>query len=126
MIKHAQLEKYRDRLEAMQGRLDRDQRLLKQEALQSVGGEAGGGISNVPLHQGDLGSHHWENELNLRLVASEEVMIREIQDALDRIEEGTFGACEHCGRDIGRDRLQALPHARYCIRCAQELELGRI
>jgi RNA polymerase-binding transcription factor DksA len=55
-------------------------------------------------------------------MVGEEQAIKEIQDALDRIEQGTFGRCEACGGNINRDRLRALPQSRYCIRCAEEVE----
>ena len=44
--------------------------------------------------------------------------VAEVDAALDRVEAGTYGVCEVCGRDIGAPRLEALPAARVCIRCA--------
>jgi RNA polymerase-binding transcription factor DksA len=48
-------------------------------------------------------------------------MLTEINDALARIEHGTFGRCEECQREISKERLEALPYARYCIRDARQL-----
>jgi RNA polymerase-binding transcription factor DksA len=107
-------------------RLDRDRRQLRGEVLQAAGVEASGGLSSVPVHLGDLGSHQAEEELNFLLVESEERLIKEIGEALDRMERGKFGRCESCGRDIARERLQVLPQSRYCIRCARELESGGV
>ncbi len=47
------------------------------------------------------------------------VSIRIIQNALEKIEDGTYGACERCGEDIGVDRLRAVPEATHCVDCAQ-------
>jgi RNA polymerase-binding transcription factor DksA len=44
-------------------------------------------------------------------------VLREVEDALDRMARGTFGLCEACGRPIARERLRALPRARLCVRC---------
>ncbi|MGF9763696.1 TraR/DksA C4-type zinc finger protein [Microvirga sp. 0TCS3.31] len=44
--------------------------------------------------------------------------VDEVDAALDRVDAGTYGVCEVCGRDIGTPRLEALPAARLCIRCA--------
>lgn len=51
-------------------------------------------------------------------------LLREIERALERIENGSFGACEECGEPIAPGRLQANPTARYCIDCAEALEAG--
>lgn len=53
----------------------------------------------------------------------EQAELREVEAALLRIEQGTFGWCEVCGGAIGRNRLSALPQARYCIRCSSERPL---
>jgi len=48
--------------------------------------------------------------------------IKEVDEALERIKEGTFGVCENCGEDIPQDRLKVRPNARFCIRCKSEME----
>ncbi len=115
-------ETVRRRLESLLRRLDRDRAQLKDEALQGTGGEASGSLSDVPLHLADLGTHDFEEEVTLSLLQNEEQLIEEINAALARLEQGTFGTCEGCRRPIARDRLQALPYARYCTSCAQRLE----
>lgn len=45
-----------------------------------------------------------------------------IDDALEKIEEGTYGVCEECGEEINKKRLKVLPFARFCIRCQEEIE----
>lgn len=64
-----------------------------------------------------------EDEENARSVLlSEEKLLAEAQDALARLDAGTFGRCERCGEAIPRVRLDAAPYARHCIRCAQVAE----
>jgi RNA polymerase-binding transcription factor DksA len=55
-------------------------------------------------------------------LAAEEVLLAEARAALERLDGGRFGRCEHCGRAIGRHRLEVVPHARYCVRCEREAE----
>jgi RNA polymerase-binding transcription factor DksA len=117
-----ELRTIRQRLETLLRQLDRDRTQLKDEALQRTGGEASGGLSDVPLHPADLGTHDFEEEVTLSLLKNEEQLIEEINAALARIEQGTFGTCEACRKPIARDRLQALPYARYCAACAHRLE----
>ena len=51
--------------------------------------------------------------------------VRKVQEALDRIREGTFGGCEQCGGEISPARLKAIPWARNCVSCQEKLEIGR-
>ena len=62
----------------------------------------------------------YEREMNMALRRRARRKIRSLQDALSRFESGTYGICERCGRDIGAQRLEALPQARLCIHCAQQ------
>ena len=84
--------------------------------------KSSGGLSDVPVHPADLGTEEFEEELSLTLVENEEQLLAEIDDALDRIEKGTYGRCENCHQEIPRERLEALPYARYCIRCTRILQ----
>ena len=120
MITNAEATFYRHRLLALMSRLDQDRCQLKDEALQGMGGEASGGLSDLPVHQADLGSHAFEEEMTLDLLENEEQIIEEINDALARLEQGTFGLCQACKRRIPKQRLRALPYARYCVACTEQ------
>lgn len=61
-----------------------------------------------------------EREINMALRRRARRKARSLQEALTRVEEGTYGICERCGREIGAQRLEALPEARLCIDCAQQ------
>jgi RNA polymerase-binding transcription factor DksA len=87
-----------------------------------TGGDAAGNLSSTPLHLGDLGSDVYTQELNATLLENEEYIRAEALAAIDRIDAGTFGTCENCGATIPEGRLEILPYARYCVRCAEELE----
>jgi DnaK suppressor protein len=113
---------YRRRLLAMKKRLGGDLSELENEALRPVGGEASGNLSDVPVHPADLGTENFEQELTLDLIENEARILEEVDHALTRIEQGTFGRCENCGREISRERLEALPYTRYCIRCARKFQ----
>jgi RNA polymerase-binding protein DksA len=118
----AEIGHFRRRLLALKKRIGGDLTELEEETLKPVGGESSGGLSDVPLHPADLGTGEFEEELTLTLVENEEHLLAEINDALDRIEQGTYTRCENCHREISRERLEALPYVRYCIRCARKLQ----
>jgi DnaK suppressor protein len=118
----AELNHFRRRLLYLKKRVGGDLTELEEEALRPAGGESSGGLSDVPVHPADMGTDNFDKELDLALVENEEQLLVEINDALDRIEKGTFGRCENCHRRIAKARLEALPYARYCIRCAARFE----
>ena len=120
-----QLEKYRDRLQALAARVGATVAGLEDQTRTPTGGEASGGLSNAPVHLGDLGSEAYSQELGATLLENETYIRGEVLDALSRAEQGTYGQCEHCGADIAPQRLEALPYARHCTACASKLQSGR-
>jgi RNA polymerase-binding transcription factor DksA len=94
---------------------------LETQARMPNGGEASGNLSNVPMHLGDLGTGMYNQELSATLLAHEEHVLLEIDMALTRIDNGTYGRCENCAKTIPVGRLEALPYARYCAQCSEEL-----
>jgi RNA polymerase-binding transcription factor DksA len=118
----AEMNHYRRLLLRPNERLGADLSELEEETLRPVGGEADGGMSDVPVHLADLGTDRFEEELDLTLLENEELLLAEVNDALARIEQGTFGRCENCHKAISKERLEAVPYARYCIRCAREFQ----
>ncbi len=83
-------------------------------------------LSSMPIHMADLGTDNYEVENTLGLMDSERKLIVEIDGALDRIENGTYGICEGTGQPIPKERLEAIPWARYCAAYASLLERGFI
>lgn len=82
-------------------------------------------LSNMPIHLADAGSDTFELENTLGLVGSERKLLQEIHDALDRIENNTYGICDGgTEHPIPKARLKAIPWARYCVKCASLSEKG--
>jgi DnaK suppressor protein len=81
-------------------------------------------LSNMPIHMADLGTDSCEIDNIIGLVDSERKILVEVNDALSRIEDGTYGICEGRGEPIPKQRLKAIPWARYCVACATLLEKG--
>ena len=73
----------------------------------------------------DLASEEREREINFILTDRERGKLQAIEDALDRIDEGSYGVCESCGGAIERPRLKALPFAKKCMSCQNAAERGR-
>ena len=82
--------------------------------------------SSSPMHMADVGTDNFEQEFTLGLIESERELLKEIQEAIARIENGTFGVCVATGKPIGKARLEAKPWAKYCIEYARMLESGML
>src|SRR5271167_2627520 len=70
----------------------------------------------------DLASEERDREINFILSDRERVKLKQIDDALERLDDGTYGVCESCGLEIGEERLEAMPFTRLCRDCQQEQE----
>ncbi|OHB53215.1 MAG: hypothetical protein A2Y10_13245 [Planctomycetes bacterium GWF2_41_51] len=97
---------------------------IEDEALKKSRLDASGDLSSMPIHMADIGTDNYEQEFSLNLLDSERKILREIDFALARIEDESFGICEATGRGISKARLEARPWARYCIAYAKLVEKG--
>ena len=99
---------------------------IQDEALKQSRMDASGDLSSMPIHMADIGTDNYQQEFALELVDSERKLLKEIYDALERIEKGSYGICEKTGKPIIKARLEAKPWARYCVEYAQMLEQGLV
>jgi RNA polymerase-binding protein DksA len=86
--------------------------------------EAFGQNGNVDASESKAGdtSDGYYQEFNLQLLERDEETLQQVLDALDRVENGTYGQCEGCENGIAKERLRAVPHARFCIDCQRQAE----
>ena len=121
-LKNEDLASYRRILGSLRSRLRGDLDRMTDEALRREMSGGSGSLSSVPLHMADLGTENYDQEFTLGLIENEQETLDSINEALDRIERGTFGQCTECAEPIAKSRLQAIPYTRHCIRCARKLE----
>ena len=82
----------------------------------------GSEASAFGMHQADAGSDAYDRDFALSLLSQEQDALYEIDEALKRIELGTYGKCEMSGKPIPRARLEAIPFARFTVECQSQLE----
>lgn len=99
-------------------KIERDRLLNELEQL-DVSGRENLGYST---HMADDASAAFDQARDLALRSNLEETLKQIQEALDRVSEGTYGACEVCGERIDPARLKALPHTPHCLDCQRKLE----
>ncbi len=113
-------EKQRERLLALKDTLLDSMTGVAKDNLRSraEGSEA----SAFGMHQADAGSDAYDRDFALSLLSQEQDSLYEIDEALKRIDNGTYGTCEMSGKPIPQARLEALPFTRYTVECQAELE----
>ncbi len=76
----------------------------------------------VGQHYADDGTNTFLRERNLALRGNAADLLAQVEAALRRLDEGTYGICQNCGREINPERLEALPYTAYCIECASQIQ----
>jgi DnaK suppressor protein len=94
----------------------------EKELLSQSPRDASGDLSGYSIHMADVGTDSFNREMNLAHISNEHGMVYEIDAALKRISEGTFGYCESCEKPIKKSRLKIVPFTRYCIQCKSKEE----
>jgi DnaK suppressor protein len=95
---------------------------LSEDTLSSSQRDSSGDLSGYSMHMADVGTDNFQRELALGLVSNEQQVLYRIDEALKRIDDGTYGKCENCGQLIKDSRLKALPFATMCIACKEKEE----
>ena len=96
-----------------------------EETLKRSAKEDAGDLSGYGQHMADAGTDTFDRDFALSLVSSEQEALSEVDAAIKRIHDGTYGICELTGKPIGRDRLLAVPFTRYSAEAQKELEKTR-
>src|SRR6266481_2235049 len=121
-MKKGEMKVYRDQLVLLRARLRGDVNQMADGALKKTRSESNGDLSSMPIHMADIGSDNFEQEFTLSLMENEEGTLDAIEAALERIASGLYGLCEECGVKIPKARLNAIPYAALCVKCAAHQE----
>lgn len=95
---------------------------ISEDTLKKSQKEASGDISGYTYHMADIATDTYDREFSLGLASNERDILYELDDALKKIDEGSFGICEDCKGLITKVRLRAVPYARLCVKCQQKRE----
>ncbi len=79
---------------------------------------------SIDQHPADIATETYDREMDYTLADNDEQVLRQIDAALQRLDDGTYGTCRTCGKPIGDDRLEARPWADQCIDCRRREERG--
>jgi RNA polymerase-binding transcription factor len=115
------LKHYEDRLleerKKLLGQLGYLERTLNQTQRDSAGD-----LSAYSFHMADMGTDAMEREKTFLFASAEGRLLYSVTEALRRLYRNEYGVCQTCGKDIGKARLEAIPHASLCVTCQEKQE----
>ncbi len=116
---------FKDLLLKLRDRVIDEISFLSRDNLNRSQRESAGDLSSYSFHMADQGTDNFDREFAANLLSSEQDVLYEIDEALRRIEAGTYGICEATNQPIEYERLKVLPFARYCVAAQTEMERGK-
>ena len=84
--------------------------------------DASGDLSAYTVHMADMAADTYDRELSMNIASSEQELLYQIDDALKRLDDGSYGICQQCNQPIAMSRLKAVPYASLCIACQRSKE----
>ena len=108
---------HRDKLLALRANLLGDMTHMEDDSLQDHAKTI-----SIPTDREELGSDNSDQELTLTLLEGDGDILDQVEAAIQRIEDGGYGRCKKCGEAIPKNRLDAIPYAADCVRCASQQE----
>jgi DnaK suppressor protein len=119
------LEKFEKLLLKRRQEVMREMGLLRKSVADATTKESTGDHSSHSYHMADQGTDAMEREKTFMFASKSHRFLHHIDEALRRIKDKSFGRCLRCGEQISTQRLTALPHARFCIKCKEAEEQAR-
>ena len=113
---------YKELLLKKKAELQKGVQHIADDALKTSQRDAAGDLSAYSLHMADVATDNYDREFSLGLADKEQGVIRRIDTALDKIEDGSFGVCELCNKKIAVTRLKTVPYVEFCVPCQEKQE----
>lgn len=113
-----EMKKFEKLLLSERARLSKSIDKIEEDTLYESAQESSGDLSAFS----ESGTDNFDRDTALHIASDESQWLSDIEDALGRIEEGTYGTCENCETEIPKKRLEVFPSARYCVECQSKLE----
>ena len=114
--------KLKQQLEAERAKIAEGISHIERDNLNKSQRDASGDLSGYSFHMADMATDNFDREFSLDLASAEQVMLNRIDEALQKITEGSYGVCENCEKPISLKRLKAVPYAKLCLKCKEDEE----
>ncbi len=114
------IEDFKRRLLKLKNEHEKEIEGLGQNCLHTCAKDQTGDLSSYSIHIADIAGDVYEQEKEIGIMSNASLTLQKINEALLRIGRGDFGTCQDCQKEIGIDRLEAMPFARFCIDCERK------
>lgn len=119
----AELKKYKELLIKEREKAGGELSHIAANTLNKSQRDFAGDLSGYSFHMADMASDDYERDFSLSRATAEQRLLFAIDEALKRLEEGTYGLCQSCAKSISKQRLKALPYTSLCIECQKKLDM---
>lgn len=117
-----ELEKFKKLILKIREKMSGELNCITEDTLNRSQRDATGDLSGYTYHMADVATDNYEREFSLNIASNEQDILFEIDEALKRIEDKSYGICLKCSKKISKSRLTAVPYARFCISCQAKEE----
>lgn len=121
-MRKTRMKKFKKLLLAAKEKLEAEIQQLQRDNLNRSQRDSSGDLSGYSYHMADVGTDTFGREVELTIASAGSETMKLIDEALERIEDGTYGKCQMCGCQVDMKRLEAVPYAHLCISCQSEEE----
>ncbi|MBI2885181.1 MAG: TraR/DksA C4-type zinc finger protein [Candidatus Omnitrophica bacterium] len=121
MMSKQQLQEFRKRLLDERAKFAGELKTIARKSSKNPR-DSSGDLSGYTMHMADMSADTYERELDVNIASSEQTVLYQIEEALKRFEEGTYGICQQCSKPISLSRLKAVPYTELCIECQRTKE----
>ena len=120
-----ELTQYRARLDELRLTLTEGLDHIKSDALNKSSKDSSGDLSGYSLHMADQASDNYDREFLLELANNEQEVLYQIDEAIKRIQDKSYGICGECQKPVPKMRLKAMPFVENCVPCQEAIEKGQ-
>lgn len=117
-----EIQKLKTQLEVERVKIAEGLNHIERDNLNRSQRDASGDLSGYSFHMADMATDNFDREFSLDIASGEQTLLNRIDEALRKIKEGVYGACENCSKPISMKRLKAVPYAQLCIKCKEDEE----
>lgn len=117
-----QLNDFKKLIIKRKGEMLDDIRHMSENTLRKSQKDNSGDISGYTYHMADVATDTYDREFSMGIASNERQLLYEVDEALKKIKDGTYGICEDCEKIIPKTRLKAIPYVKLCLKCQKERE----
>ncbi|MBU0599664.1 TraR/DksA family transcriptional regulator [bacterium] len=119
-MEERQREIFKEKLLKLRAEYVKEVQSMEKENLRNSLRNVSGNLSGYSQHIAEIAADSSEQEKNIQLLSSVSHLLAEVNEVLHKMEDGSYGICEDCSQEIPLNRLEAIPYAKFCLKCKEK------